>query len=722
MSLDADRKIKQLPRGGQLIQTKSGPFQFGVPPETIKDTMATEVPATFILPGAMFSMDAGISMGELEFPIYYHFFFKQKKIRVICTPSQQRRLEIMLREALFGPDHLDYEREFVNGSHTPGFPDLRAEMIRFRTMPINGETRLLELEDVVEFLTMSPENPVQLGGVTVRIQKNDTITIEEDGRQIARFDPGLSLAPEVKPFEVSSEVFYPPLFGVTTLGAGHGFAPNAMTSGMIIWVNRRGILVDPPVNSTPELARLGVPPKILDSVILTHCHADHDAGTLQKILQEGTITLYTTPTIFNSFLKKSAALTGISGELLEKAVRFKPMVIDVPVNINGGLFRFNYCLHSIPTISIQADFGGKTLIYSSDTHNDSEFVNRIFEEGVVSQDRREHLNDFPWDRDLIFHEAGIPPLHTPMSTLAGLPKSVRNRLYLVHVTQDLIPKGSDLKIAPTGLCATVELQVAPSDYCRSIEILGTYLDQPLFRDLPPEKAMEFLCMAQTKHFKPKEPILRQGEPGEHMFFIMTGQAEIIKDGDRVTTLGRSDFFGEKCLFNESGRTASVTAVSDVRLIAVHRDDMQAFIRTTHVEASLPHLATVQNRVLRKLLNLNPFFRPLTPSQKTGLFQILTLAEPREKDHGSAITRTDLTRACHLIARGEVRIYRERSPVTRMGPGGLLGAWALFNEKKPPPFTYEARPGTVLYTMDCTKLAAFAQNNPGLYLKLYAYDY
>ncbi len=722
MSLDADRKIQMLPRGGRLIHAKTDLIQFGVPPETIKDTMASQVPDTFILPRGMFSMDAGISLAELEFPIYYNFFFKQKKIRVICTPPQRRRLEIMLREALFGPEHLDYKDEFINGAETPGFPDLRAEMINFRTMPIKGETRLLELEDVVEFLIVSPEHPVQLQGVTVRIQKDNTITIEEDGGEIARFEPDLSLVPEVKPFEVTAEVFYPPLFGVTTLGAGHGFAPNAMTSGMIIWVNRRGILVDPPVNSTPELARLGVPPRILDSVILTHCHADHDAGTLQKILQEGTITLYTTPTIFSSFLKKSAALTGIPGELLEKAVRFKPMVIDVPVNINGGLFRFNYCLHSIPTISIRADYGGKTLVYSSDTHNDPEFVNQLFQAGVVSQGRRDYLNNFPWDRDLIFHEAGIPPLHTPMATLAGLPKSIRSRLYLVHVTQDLIPEGSDLKIAPTGLSATVELQVAPSDYCRSIEILGTYLDQPLFRGLPQEKAMEFLCMAQTKHFKPGESIFRQGDPGEHMFFIMTGQAEILKEGDSVTTLGRSDFFGEKCLFDMPDRTASVTAVSDVRLITVHRDDMLAFIRTTHVEASLTHLATVQNRFLRKQLNLNPIFRPLTPSQKTGLFQILTPEENRENASGGVIPHSDLSRACRLIVQGEVRICRDRSQVARLGPGGFIGAWALFSEKEPPVFTYEAQPGTELYSLDCRKLAAFAQNNPGLYLKLYAYDY
>ena len=41
-------------------------------------------------------------------------------------------------------------------------------------------------------------------------------------------------------------------------------------------------------------------PSLLHSaLILTHCHADHDAGTFQKILQERKVTVLTTPTIMS---------------------------------------------------------------------------------------------------------------------------------------------------------------------------------------------------------------------------------------------------------------------------------------------------------------------------------------------------------------------------------------------------------------------------------------
>jgi metal-dependent hydrolase (beta-lactamase superfamily II) len=127
------------------------------------------------------------------------------------------------------------------------------------------------------------------------------------------------------------------------------------------------------------LRQLGVSPKLIDKVILTHCHADHDAGTLQKILQEGRINLYTTQTIFQSFLRKSTDLTGITMDRILRLVSFFPVQIGKQMIIGGGTFLFNYTLHSIPTISIQASLYGKSMIYSSDTMNEPAYINSLYE-------------------------------------------------------------------------------------------------------------------------------------------------------------------------------------------------------------------------------------------------------------------------------------------------------------------------------------------------------
>ena len=40
--------------------------------------------------------------------------------------------------------------------------------------------------------------------------------------------------------------FTPPDFGVTILGSSHGFDCKGSTSGYIVWINQRGVMVDPP--------------------------------------------------------------------------------------------------------------------------------------------------------------------------------------------------------------------------------------------------------------------------------------------------------------------------------------------------------------------------------------------------------------------------------------------------------------------------------------------
>jgi ribonuclease BN (tRNA processing enzyme) len=98
----------------------------------------------------------------------------------------------------------------------------------------------------------------------------------------------LSSNPEAQPF------FIPPAFGVTVLGSSHGFDSKGSTSGYVLWIGRRGIMIDPPPYSSSVLEKQQIHPSVIDGVLLTHCHADHDAGTFQKLLCEKRITLYTT--------------------------------------------------------------------------------------------------------------------------------------------------------------------------------------------------------------------------------------------------------------------------------------------------------------------------------------------------------------------------------------------------------------------------------------------
>ena len=69
------------------MQTKYGAIQFGVPPETIKDSLmlGLEVPGFYVLPKDRFNLKFGTNVSEIEFPAYYNFFLKGRSTTIICT-------------------------------------------------------------------------------------------------------------------------------------------------------------------------------------------------------------------------------------------------------------------------------------------------------------------------------------------------------------------------------------------------------------------------------------------------------------------------------------------------------------------------------------------------------------------------------------------------------------------------------------------------------------
>ncbi len=238
--------------------------------------------------------------------------------------------------------------------------------------------------------------------------------------------------------------------------------PKSFTSGFVIWVNGRGILVDPPVDTTRWMVRNGVDSRLIDDLILTHCHADHDAGTLQKLLEEGRIKLHTTPTIIASFVRKYSGLLGLEWEQLRALFDFRPVKIGEPVNIAGANFRFRYNFHTIPTLGFQLTFQERTIAFSGDHLNDPDRLGALaHEQNLFADHRLEDLLAFPWEADLIFHEAGIPPIHTPLETLQSLDQPVKRKLFLNHISADKIPPESGLQLAPPGVGSTLTVKVQP---------------------------------------------------------------------------------------------------------------------------------------------------------------------------------------------------------------------------------------------------------------------
>ncbi len=76
----------------------------------------------------------------------------------------------------------------------------------------------------------------------------------------------------------------------------------------------------------------------------------------------------------------------------------------------------------------------------------------------------------------------------------------------------------------------------------------------------------------TKTYQPGEVIFHEGDPGKHVYLIVSGSVEIYKTvGDQrqlLNTIGSGEIFGEMGLVSNEPRFATVIAADDCRLIMV----------------------------------------------------------------------------------------------------------------------------------------------------------
>ena len=225
------------------------------------------------------------------------------------------------------------------------------------------------------------------------------------------------------------------------LGASHGFDAEGRTTGFVLWINRCGVMVDPPPKSLEILEVMGIPPSSIQSVILTHCHADHDAGTFQKILRTRMIDVYTTQTIGRSFIRKYAAITGFQPDFLSTLFTFKPVKVLTQLDLYGGQIEYFYSFHTIPCVGFKVFYNDQSITYSADTRFDPEMVQGLVNIGKMGKGRGAQLMNFDFNHTVVLHELGVPPIHTPREALleaATSKDNVRNniplvdRLFVVH--------------------------------------------------------------------------------------------------------------------------------------------------------------------------------------------------------------------------------------------------------------------------------------------------
>jgi ferredoxin-NADP reductase/CRP-like cAMP-binding protein len=103
-------------------------------------------------------------------------------------------------------------------------------------------------------------------------------------------------------------------------------------------------------------------------------------------------------------------------------------------------------------------------------------------------------------------------------------------------------------------------------------------------------------------------VFHQGEPGEHVYLIMTGSARVVREDDagwrNLSELGPGQFFGELAVLERSPRSASVVATSKLELVRIDgawfRTVLETHPRLRSIMNSLKHVYMMPDRGLLTL--------------------------------------------------------------------------------------------------------------------------
>jgi CRP/FNR family cyclic AMP-dependent transcriptional regulator len=209
---------------------------------------------------------------------------------------------------------------------------------------------------------------------------------------------------------------------------------------------------------------------------------------------------------------------------------------------------------------------------------------------------------------------------------------------------------------------------------------------PLLADLTQEEIARIRPELRFKHYNRREVVLHKGGSGDALLFLLSGQLQVVditEDGRAIglRILQPGDFFGEIALINESTRSASVVATSDV---------LVAFLPAATALHLFSHSPSVARQMLRHLaqkIQRDSEFRAVLSINNTArrIFTYLSLLQkepapgqlpvienlPTHQDIANMIntSRETVTRALLTLTQQGI-VQKEASRLVILDPEGL----------------------------------------------------
>lgn len=132
---------------------------------------------------------------------------------------------------------------------------------------------------------------------------------------------------------------------------------------------------------------------------------------------------------------------------------------------------------------------------------------------------------------------------------------------------------------------------------------------PLFRGISRRQFGTLFKSLAARHYHRGEVLFNEGDIGRALFLLESGRIELTRlnsDGrpHRLATLSAGEYFGEMALLEERPRTATATALEEVRAYLLYKSELEKLLRRAPAigAAIMAHLAQLLSARLRTSLN------------------------------------------------------------------------------------------------------------------------
>lgn len=556
------------------------------------------------------------------------------------------------------------EEELVDAGVSP---ETAHEMMRLKLIFAQGKIR-----SPAEFFDSRTvdSDPVELrNGVFIRRIK---VNIFEFQYKDELTTINLNLAPHESyeaPYPLGFYNIKREYFAVVHSGEGNGWDANRPCMASIIMFQGKIYLIDAGPNILYSLRSLGIGANEIEGIFQTHAHDDHFSGLTALMRSDHKIKYFAAPVVRTSVTKKLSALTTIAEEELNNyfdvhdleveiwndvdGLEVKPIFSPHPIETTTFLFRA-LCNEGYRSYAHFADLASLEVLKSMINDNTSEpgLSRELFCMVQKNYLTRADLKKLDVEGGLI-HGSSV-----------DFQSDTSGKIILSHVSSQLTRQQKEIG---SGTSFGMVDVIIPSNQDYIWQYAFLYL-QSHFPSVPHHQ-IQMLLNNPIVTFNAETILIRKDEVNRNIFFILTGDVEVIRSGSGIVRkMSSGGVAGDNSTLSGSLSKETYRAVSFVQALQVPCELYLDFIKRNGLYDDIMNLQ--QKREF--LQNTWLFSEGISHPVQNRLARSMTLQSYPDKEEILKEERLGL----HLVKHGQLEIFINEDLFETVHTGNFVGSGSV----------------------------------------------